>query len=125
MDNRLRSLSGLPPPVGPYSLAAEANGIVYLSGQGANRADGSVPESVVEQTQMTMEKLAAVLAELGMGFGNVIKTSIFLIDMNDFTAVNRVYATFFDSDPPARTTVQVAGLPVEGLKIEIDMVAAR
>jgi 2-iminobutanoate/2-iminopropanoate deaminase len=106
-------------------LAAEANGFVFLAGQAGVEADGSIPDDIREQTRITMERLRAVLAELGLSFENVVKTSIFLIDMADFAAMNEVYATFFEADPPARTTVAVAALPLVGLKVEIDMVAAR
>jgi len=88
-------------------------------------SDGSIPDSIGEQTRLTMERLRAVLAAVGLNFENVVKTSIFLIDMGDFAAMNEVYATFFDSEPPARTTVAVTALPLDGLKVEIDMVAAR
>ncbi len=87
--------------------------------------DGSISDSISEQTRRTMERLREVLEAMGLGFENVVKTSIFLIDMGDFAAMNEVYATYFDSDPPARTTVAVAALPLAGLKVEIDMVASR
>jgi 2-iminobutanoate/2-iminopropanoate deaminase len=106
-------------------LATEANGFVYLAGQAGIEADGSIPDDIGEQTRITMERLRSVLEAVGLTFENVVKTSIFLIDMADFSAMNEVYATFFESDPPARTTVAVAALPVAGLKVEIDMVAAR
>jgi 2-iminobutanoate/2-iminopropanoate deaminase len=122
----LRSIKGAPSPVGPYSVAVEINGLVFLAGQGGiNPADGTVPVSVEDQTRQTMVNLAAVLADLGLALSDVVKSSIFLIDMADFGAVNQVYASFFDSDPPARTTVGVASLPLASLKVEIDMVAAR
>ena len=125
MSNRLRAIAGGPAPIGPYSLAAEANGFVYLAGQAGVENDGSISDSISEQTRRTMERLREVLEAMGLGFENVVKTSIFLIDMGDFAAMNEVYATYFDSDPPARTTVAVAALPLAGLKVEIDMVASR
>lgn len=125
MTSRLRALPDGPAPIGPYSLAAEANGFVFLAGQAGVESDGSIPDSTGEQTRLTMERLRAVLAAVGLNFENVVKTSIFLIDMSDFAAMNEVYATFFDSEPPARTTVAVTALPLDGLKVEIDMVAAR
>jgi len=112
-------------PLGPYSLAAEANGFVYLAGQVGIREDGSIPASIEEQTTLTMERLREVLEAMGLGFANVVKTSIFLIDMSEFGAMNQVYEKYFDADPPARTTVAVAALPRPGLRIELDMVAAR
>lgn len=125
MSNRLRAIPGGPAPIGPYSLAAEANGFVYLAGQAGVENDGSIPDSISAQTRLTMERLREVLEAMGLGFQNVVKTSIFLIDMGDFAAMNEVYATYFESDPPARTTVAVAALPLAGLKVEIDMVASR
>jgi 2-iminobutanoate/2-iminopropanoate deaminase len=126
LARHLRSASGAPAPVGPYSTAVEANGFVFLAGQGAIDPDGgSFPESIEEQTRRTMENLKAVLAGVGLDFSHVIKTSIFLIDMADFAAMNAVYAQYFEADPPARTTVAVAALPRQEMKVEIDMVAAR
>ena len=72
-----------------------------------------------------MENLRTVLGEHGLDFSHVVKTSIFLVEMGDFAAMNSIYATYFDSDPPARTTVAVAALPLPEMKVEIDMVAAR
>ncbi|CAN5221936.1 RidA family protein [soil metagenome] len=125
MSKRLRALPDGTAPIGPYSLAAEANGFVYLAGQAGVNPDGSIPESIAEQTRVTMQRLQSVLAAMDLGFENVVKTSIFLVDMDDFAPMNEVYATFFDSDLPARTTVAVASLPLKDLRVEIDMVAAR
>jgi 2-iminobutanoate/2-iminopropanoate deaminase len=125
LAQRLRALADGTAPIGPYSLAAEGNGFVYLAGQAGIAADGSIPDSIADQTRITMDRLRAVLEAMDLTFADVVKTSIFLIDMDDFAPMNDVYATYFDSDPPARTTVAVAALPVKGLKVEIDMVAAR
>lgn len=87
------------------------------------RPDGSMVEgSAAEQTKQVMENLQAVLAEAGVSLENVVKSTIYLIDLNDFEAVNEVYGSYFLENPPARATVQVAALP-KGAKVEIDMVA--
>ena len=126
MARHLRSVAGAPAPVGPYSIAVEANGLVFLSGQGAINPQGEgFADSIEDQTRQTMENLRAILGEHGLDFSHVVKVSIFLIDMGDFAAMNSIYATYFDSDPPARTTVAVAALPLPEMKVEIDMVAAR
>ncbi|HJQ94600.1 MAG TPA: Rid family detoxifying hydrolase [Acidimicrobiia bacterium] len=126
MARHLRSVPGAPAPVGPYSIAVESNGLVFLSGQGAiNPLGGGFTDSIEDQTRQTMENLRTILGEHGLDFSHVVKASIFLVDMGDFAAMNSVYATYFDSDPPARTTVAVAALPLPEMKVEIDMVAAR
>ena len=100
--------------------------MIFLAGQGAiDPGGGAFPESIEDQTRRTMENLKAVLAEVGLDFSHVIKTSIFLIDMGEFAAMNEVYGSYFEADPPARTTVAVAALPRPEMKVEIDMVAAR
>lgn len=102
------------------------NGFVFISGQGAvDPRSGGYPDSIEDQTRQTMENLRTILSEHELDFSHVIKTSIFLIDMGEFAAMNNVYATYFDSDPPARTTVAVAALPRPEMRIEIDMVVAR
>jgi 2-iminobutanoate/2-iminopropanoate deaminase len=126
LARHLRSLSGAPAPVGPYSTAVEANGFLFISGQGGiDPAGGGLADSIEDQTRQTMENLRGILAEVGLDFSHVVKTSIFLLDMGDFAAMNAVYASYFQSDPPARTTVAAAALPLPKMKIEIDMVAAR
>ncbi len=84
-----------------------------------------MPEGTEEQTRLTMENLKAILTDLGLTFDNVVKTNIFLIDMGDFSAVNEVYASYFTSNLPARTTVAAAALPRPEMRVEIEMVAAR
>lgn len=119
-------MAGAPGPIGPYSVAVEAGPMLFLSGQGPIPSDGSdMPAGIEAQTKLTMENLKAVLTEAGLTFNDVVKTSIFLTDMADFSAMNAVYAGYFESDPPARTTVGVAALPKAGMRVEIDMVAIR
>lgn len=114
-----------PKAVGPYSQAIEANGTLYVSGQiPVNPADGSVPESIEDQTRQALKNVGAILAEAGMGYGNVVKTTVLLNDIADFKAMNGVYAEFFTEDKPARACFQVAALPM-GVKVEIEAVAVR
>ena len=115
-----------PAPVGPYSQAVEAGGFLFCSGQIAidpktNQCDTGPIE---EQTKQVLENIRAVLEEAGLGFQNVIKTTIFLTNMNDFTVVNEVYSRYFTEDPPARSTIAVAGLP-KGVHVEIEVLAKR
>ncbi len=114
-----------PAPIGPYSQAVLAGNTLYTSGQIAiDPKTGDLFQGAVEQeTRLVMENLKAVLAHADCDFENVIKTTIFLMDMNDFARVNEVYGSYFDEKTaPARETVQVAGLP-KGVRVEISMVA--
>lgn len=114
-----------PKAVGPYSQAIEANGTLYVSGQiPVNPADGSVPDSIEDQTRQALKNVGAILAETGMGYGNVVKTTVLLNDIADFKAMNGVYAEFFTEDKPARACFQVAALPM-GVKVEIEAVAVK
>ena len=115
-----------PTPVGPYSVATEANGFVFLSGQVASDPDGGpTPESTADQTKLIMENIGRMLADLGLGYTDIVKVQIFLVDIGEFAAVNQVYGSFFTSEPPARSTFQVAALPGAKFRIEIEAVAAR
>ena len=115
-----------PKAVGPYSqaVAVSSHRLVFTAGQIAiDPSTGEiVPGGVEEQARRVMLNLQAVLDAAGTGFGNVVKTTVFLKDMNDFQAVNRVYETFFRTDPPARSTVEVSRLPKDVL-VEIECVA--
>ena len=113
-----------PAPVGPYSQAVRAGGFLFLSGQVAlDPATGQLVEGdVVAHTRQIMANLKGVLAAAGLSLADVVKTTIFLTDMGDFGAVNGVYGEYFSSDPPARSCVQVAALPL-GVPIEIEMIA--
>jgi 2-iminobutanoate/2-iminopropanoate deaminase len=113
-----------PRPIGPYSQAVIAGGFLFVSGQialdpGTNEL---VQGDVEVQTERVMENLMAILAEAKLSASNVVKTTIFLKDMADFPRVNAVYARYFAADPPARSTVAVAGLP-KGVDLEIDLIA--
>ena len=113
-----------PKPIGPYSQAVKSNGFVFVSGQvGLDPATGQfVAGGVQEQTARVMENLKAILEAAGASFSHVVKTTVFLKDMNDFTAMNEVYARYFTAAPPARSTVQAARLPKDAL-VEIDVIA--
>ena len=113
-----------PGAIGPYSQAITANGMVFCSGQiPIDPATGSfVSEVVAEQTEQVFKNLSEVLAAAGTGLNKVVKTTVFLADMNDFAEMNEVYARFFTENKPARATVQAARLPRDA-KVEIECIA--
>ncbi|HET7293150.1 MAG TPA: RidA family protein [Vicinamibacteria bacterium] len=114
-----------PKPIGPYSQGVISGGLLFCSGQIAlDPATGEVVGSdVAAQTDRVLQNLLAVLKGAKMGPENVVKTTVFLADMADFPKMNEVYARYFGKEPPARSTVQAAGLP-KGVKVEIDVIAA-
>ena len=113
-------------PLGPYSTVTEAAGLVFISGQIAidPATDSPIAGDVGEQTVRVMKNLGAILGDLGLGYGDIVKTTIFLADMADFPAVNGVYGGYFTDAPPARSTVEVGALP-GGFQVEIEAIAAR
>lgn len=112
-----------PQAIGPYSQAVIANGVIYTSGQIALNSEGVIVSGdIKEQTHQVLKNLSAVLKEAGSSFQNVIKTTIFLSDMADFKTVNEIYAAYFGSHKPARSTVAVKTLPLD-VKVEIDCIA--
>ncbi|MEN8190496.1 MAG: RidA family protein [Thermodesulfobacteriota bacterium] len=113
-----------PAAVGPYSQAVRANGFLYTAGQiPLDPADGKLIEgSVSEQAERVLENLKAVLVAGGANLASVIKTTVFLQNMNDFAEMNGVYSNYFTDNPPARSTIEVAGLPL-GAKVEIEAIA--
>jgi 2-iminobutanoate/2-iminopropanoate deaminase len=115
-----------PAPIGPYSQGVMINDLLYVSGQIAiNPANGNlVMDNIIEETKQVMENLKAILEAANMNFGSVVKTTIFLKDMNNFKSVNEVYGSYFTKDFPARETVQAAGLP-KGVNVEISVVASK
>jgi len=114
-----------PAAIGPYSQAVLAGDYIFTSGQlGIDPATGALREGVAAQTEQAMGNLAAVLSAAGASLTDVVKTTIFLADMDDFQTVNEVYGSRFTGGPPARSTVQVAALP-RGGRVEIEMVAYR
>jgi 2-iminobutanoate/2-iminopropanoate deaminase len=112
--------------MGPYSVAAEANGFVFLSGQVAMDpvTKERSPDDVDAQTTQVMSNIKAILGDLGLGVSDIVKTTIFLADIDDFPKVNAIYAGFLGENPPARSTVQAGALP-GGFLVEIEVVAAR
>src|ERR1041385_117320 len=115
-----------PAAIGPYSQAIKAGGLVFVSGQiPIDPATGEfVAGGITEQTQQVLKNLAAVLEAAGSGLDQVLKTTVFLADMKEFSGMNEVYATFFTGAPPARATVAAAGLPRDA-RVEIEAVALR
>ncbi|HEV8019630.1 MAG TPA: RidA family protein [Candidatus Lustribacter sp.] len=114
-----------PAPVGPYSQAIRVDGFVFCSGQvGLDPATGKLVDGgVVEQTRQVLKNLTAVLASADLTLADVVKTTIFLVDINDFAVVNGVYGERMGSPPPARSTVAVAALPL-GARVEIEAIAS-
>lgn len=115
-----------PKPVGPYSQAVEAGGFIFCSGQIAidPKTDQVMTGPVEQQTKQVIENIEAVLKEVGLTLQNVIKSTIFLTNMNDFQAVNEVYSRYFVEQPPARSTIAVSALP-KGVNVEIEVIAQR
>lgn len=114
-----------PQAIGPYSQAIAVGKLLFTSGQiPINPENGLIESDDIEhQTHRVMQNLAAVLKECGLGFENVIKTTVFLTDLSDFTKVNEIYGTYFPTPYPARSCVQVAALP-KGAKIEAELIAS-
>jgi 2-iminobutanoate/2-iminopropanoate deaminase len=113
-----------PRAIGPYSQAVRAGNLVFASGQiPIDPSTGEfVSGGIAEQTEQVLENLTAVFAAAGVTMDQIVKTTVFLADMKDFTAMNEVYAKFFAENPPARATVQAAGLPRDA-KVEIEAIA--
>lgn len=112
-----------PAAVGPYSQAVLVNGLLFVSGQiPVNPADGSVAESIEDQSHQALKNVGAILAEAGLSYEDVVKTTVLLADIADFKAMNAVYAEYFTQDKPARACFQVAALPM-GVKVEIEVIA--
>lgn len=123
--NKTINAPSAPAAIGPYCHAKEAGNILFTSGQlGLDPSAGILPDGVEAQARQSLTNLGAVLAAAGYGYGDVVKTTIFLADIGDFAAVNQVYATFFPADPPARSCVAVKTLPKNAL-VEIEVIAAR
>lgn len=126
MPKTVPVLSAAPTPIAPYSVVTEANGFVFVSGQVAiDTAGGPTPPDVASQTRLVMENLGRILGDLGLGYADVVKTTIFLAHMSEYGTVNEVYGSFFAADPPARSAVEVAALPRSDFLVEIEVIAAR
>lgn len=114
-----------PAAVGPYCHAKLCGDTLYASGQlGLDPQTGVLAQGVVDQAKQALDNLGAVLHAAGMDYTNVVKTTVFLADINDFAAINEVYATYFNQDPPARSCVQAGALPKGGL-FEIEAIAVK
>ena len=114
-----------PAAIGPYSQAVKIGDFLFTSGQiGIIPSVGELAEGVEAQTEQAMRNLGAVLKENGMDYANILKTTVFVADLNDFAKVNAIYAGFFSADYPARSCVQVAALPKNAL-VEIECIAAK
>ena len=114
-----------PKPIGPYSQGVISGGLLFLSGQVAidPKTNELVEGDIEAQTERVLKNIMAVLKEAKMGAENVVKTTVFLADLADFAKMNAVYARYLGKEPPARSTVQVAGLP-KSARVEIDVIAA-
>ena len=125
MTREAIATSGAPAAIGPYSQAIAMDCLLFCSGQlGLDPATGNLVDGVEAQAERAMLNLRGVLDAAGATFGDVVKTTIFLADMNDFAAVNAIYGRFMPDPPPARSTVQVAALP-KGGRVEIEAIARR
>jgi 2-iminobutanoate/2-iminopropanoate deaminase len=125
MTRQAISTGGAPGAIGPYSQAIRSGDMVFCSGQlGLDPISGELADGVEAQAERALRNLQSVLDAAGLGFDDVVKTTIFLADMADFAAVNAVYGTFMADPPPARSTVQVAALP-KGGRVEIEAIARR
>lgn len=122
---RVISTDKAPAAIGPYSQAIQAGHFLYISGQiPVNPVIGEVPEDIASQAKQSLENLKAILEAAGYSLSNVVKTTIFAADINDFAEVNKVYSQYFTKEAPARSFVAVKDLP-KGVKIEIEAVAWR
>lgn len=126
MEKKIIRTEDAPAPIGPYNQAVQFGNLLFISGQIAldPKSGTLVQENIQAETRQVMSNLQAVLHEAGMDFSNVLKTTIFLMDMGQFGEVNEVYGSYITDNPPARETVQVAGLP-KGVQVEISMIAGK
>ncbi|MDA0195986.1 MAG: RidA family protein [Bacteroidetes bacterium] len=124
MMKKLINTTNAPQPIGPYSQAVIANDLLFISGQIAiDPSNGSlVTDNIEDETSQVLENIRAILLEAGLNFTNVVKCSIFVKDMADFSRINAVYGKYFTTDPPARETVEVSGLP-KNVNVEISCIA--
>ena len=123
--NKTITAANAPAAVGPYCHAKLAGSTLYTSGQlGLDPATGELPQGVEAQATQALENLSAVLAAAGMTCNHVVKTTVFLADINDFAAINAIYAKYFPGEAPARSCVQVAALP-KGALFEIEAIAVK
>lgn len=126
MQKTIITTKNAPAPIGPYNQAIFVNNTLYISGQVCiDAATGNLKnKDLQEETHQVMQNLKSILQEAGMSFTNVVKTTIFLTDMNRFGEVNEIYGKYFDAEFPARETVQVSALP-KFVNVEISMIAVK
>ncbi len=126
MPKLIHDLPNAPAAVGPYSIATEANGFVFVSGQiGLAPSRGRVVDGgTPAETRRIMENLKVILTDLDLSFADVVKTTVFLTDMKDFAVFNEIYGEYFAGHDPARSTVAVSALPL-GVNVEVEVLAAR
>lgn len=123
MEKRIIATENAPGAIGPYSQAVQIGEVVYTSGQlPVNPVTGLIPEDVKEQTKQSLENVKAILEAAGTSMDKVVKTTVFIKDMNDFAQVNEVYGQFFTAPFPSRSCVEVARLPKDA-KVEIEVIA--
>lgn len=126
MEKKIIKTNEAPAPIGPYNQATQFGNFLFLSGQvPIDPKTGKLKNgSIEEETQMVMENVEAVLKAAGMGFEHVLKSTIFIMDMQQFSVINEIYGRYFKENAPARETVQVAALPL-GARVEISVIAAK
>lgn len=126
MPKTIITSKNAPAPIGPYNQAVQTGNMLFISGQICiDAATGELKnKDIQEETRQVMRNLHAILQEAGMGFNNVVKTTIFITDMHRFAEINEVYGQYFEKDFPARETVQVAALP-KFVNVEISMIAVQ
>jgi 2-iminobutanoate/2-iminopropanoate deaminase len=125
MSRSVVSTADAPQAIGPYSQAIGFENLVFCSGQIPLRPDGVLEEGDISaQTRQSLDNLKAVLEAAGSSLAHVLKTTVFLADMGDFAAMNAVYATYFTSEPPARSTIEVARLPRD-VRVEVEAIAVK
>lgn len=123
MSKKIVATSAAPEAAGPYSQATRANGFVFVSGQlPLHPETGEMPDSVADQTALSLSNIEAILAAEGLNMGHIVKCMVFLTDMDQFAEMNAVYAGAFESAPPARSAYQVVRLPKDA-KVEIEAIA--
>jgi len=126
MPDRVQPVTSgnLPSPVGPYSPGVIVGNLVFVSGQaGRDPSTGRIAPDVESQTEQVLKNIATILEAAGSSLQHVVRCGVFLVDMHEFPKMNEVYARAFGAHRPARTTVEVSGLPGDGLRVEIDAVA--
>ena len=126
MPKEIHEAPSGPKPLGPYSVVTEAHGLVFVSGMVAldPATDKPVAGGVEPQAEQVMRNIGAVLGDVGLGYGDIVKMTIFVTDIHDFAIVNDVYGRYVGASPPARSTVEVSALPL-GVHVEIEVIASR